>query len=768
MKRVTLTVVLLMAVALATAVQAATSQTYTVSKLKLDAASWGITINDFNHDDKLDFVNWGINGKLYLYVNTGGDGFSAGSEIGIVNRKDGDGSVSSGDFNSDGWPDIALVDYSDTIHVFLNNKDNTFSYTYVIASLWDLVGIDCADMNGDSKVDIAVCTYSEWTPGVLVYDGDGAGNFLLGTQFNPKNDISYLVNLHSLTVGDFNNDGYMDIAVGQDDDGDPGGAWLYRGTASGNYVFGGEAYDTNPIDEYGIDRPGGGYADAYDFNRDGNLDIVASTNVNPFVGPGEIMYFTGDGSGSFPLFNQIWESPGIFLFWSAAPPLGWDNGLTFSLAAGHLSDTAILIRYNSDLLLPSVSSSPCDGGVMTQPVQASLTQPIKGAMISLKIPAGVADVTISRVGLFTENWNIVDSLIDIPNGIIKYVLANTHGYRIPTGTITLFNVSYKMPRLCGTDQFVRFDTALSDDPSRATKFSDTLNHSFAPMFDRYRDSSTVAGYLSGDADNSGAVDISDLFSIVDYLIAELYPCIMPAMEVNGQCGIDIGDLTYLIDYLQSIGPDPMCGCLPFLAKVSEDIGVTTSYVDGFTTISVHSLDALRGLQLELVGTGPAVATNLTDGHLDLISGKSADGLKLLLVDLKGRNRIEAGDKALIRVEGQYQVTTALASDTRNQSITASINGSGKSSTLPTEFALSQNYPNPFNPTTTISFSLPTAGDYKLTIYNVAGQMVKEFTGDSEAGEVTLTWDGTGMASGVYLYRLSARSYSATKKMILLK
>jgi hypothetical protein len=92
----------------------------------------------------------------------------------------------------------------------------------------------------------------------------------------------------------------------------------------------------------------------------------------------------------------------------------------------------------------------------------------------------------------------------------------------------------------------------------------------------------------------------------------------------------------------------------------------------------------------------------------------------------------------------------------------------QSKPLPADYALDQNRPNPFNLTTDISFSHPVAGQYTLTIYNVMGQVVKEFMGYSEAGTVDLTWDATGMASGVYLYRLQVGEFSETKKMMLLK
>ena len=90
-------------------------------------------------------------------------------------------------------------------------------------------------------------------------------------------------------------------------------------------------------------------------------------------------------------------------------------------------------------------------------------------------------------------------------------------------------------------------------------------------------------------------------------------------------------------------------------------------------------------------------------------------------------------------------------------------------TVPVDFVLNQNYPNPFNPTTTISFALPTASDYSLTIYNVNGQVVANFSGAAEAGIIDLEWDAaSNNASGIYFYKLTAGDFTDTKKMVLLK
>ncbi len=89
-------------------------------------------------------------------------------------------------------------------------------------------------------------------------------------------------------------------------------------------------------------------------------------------------------------------------------------------------------------------------------------------------------------------------------------------------------------------------------------------------------------------------------------------------------------------------------------------------------------------------------------------------------------------------------------------------------------SLSQNYPNPFNPQTTIAFSVKVRGLVSLEVYNVAGQLVRTITNDEfAAGTHTKVWDGRDdagqtVSSGVYFYRLVARDFTQTKKMVMLK
>ncbi len=90
------------------------------------------------------------------------------------------------------------------------------------------------------------------------------------------------------------------------------------------------------------------------------------------------------------------------------------------------------------------------------------------------------------------------------------------------------------------------------------------------------------------------------------------------------------------------------------------------------------------------------------------------------------------------------------------------------------FALLRNYPNPANPSTTIEYSLATAGEVAVRIYNLRGALVRELVrADQTAGLHTVSWEGTndagaGVSSGVYLYSVESGDQVRTRKLILVK
>jgi hypothetical protein len=89
--------------------------------------------------------------------------------------------------------------------------------------------------------------------------------------------------------------------------------------------------------------------------------------------------------------------------------------------------------------------------------------------------------------------------------------------------------------------------------------------------------------------------------------------------------------------------------------------------------------------------------------------------------------------------------------------------------IPSKYSLSQNFPNPFNPTTTIEYTVPKTGQVSLIVYNTLGQEVATiFEGSQKAGSYLAIFDGRGLASGVYYYRLQSENVAITKKFILMK
>lgn len=88
---------------------------------------------------------------------------------------------------------------------------------------------------------------------------------------------------------------------------------------------------------------------------------------------------------------------------------------------------------------------------------------------------------------------------------------------------------------------------------------------------------------------------------------------------------------------------------------------------------------------------------------------------------------------------------------------------------PASYSLKPNFPNPFNPSTTISYTLPASGEISLTVYDISGrEIARLYDGYHSAGSYKAVFDGGNLPSGVYFARLTARDFTQTQKMLLLK
>ena len=88
---------------------------------------------------------------------------------------------------------------------------------------------------------------------------------------------------------------------------------------------------------------------------------------------------------------------------------------------------------------------------------------------------------------------------------------------------------------------------------------------------------------------------------------------------------------------------------------------------------------------------------------------------------------------------------------------------------PTTYSLGSNYPNPFNNTTKFAFSLPVNGNVSLKVYDIQGQEVANLAdGWIGAGTYEVSFDASGLTTGVYVYSLTAGDFTASGKMVLMK
>ena len=132
-----------------------------------------------------------------------------------------------------------------------------------------------------------------------------------------------------------------------------------------------------------------------------------------------------------------------------------------------------------------------------------------------------------------------------------------------------------------------------------------------------------------------------------------------------------------------------------------------------------------------------------------------------------------GEYQLIAFVGRY-LTEILHTDTTTFIKLPPITSVGENDGTPQEFSLSQNYPDPFNPSTTIRYALSEDAHVTLKIYNMLGQLVATLVDENQsAGYREVVWSGSNefgqkVASGIYIYRMTAGSFEDSKRMLLLK
>ncbi len=182
-----------------------------------------------------------------------------------------------------------------------------------------------------------------------------------------------------------------------------------------------------------------------------------------------------------------------------------------------------------------------------------------------------------------------------------------------------------------------------------------------------------------------------------------------------------------------------------------------TFPTNFTSASISEIHMLNSKTGWFVGgnNGPAYVAKTTDGGATWID-QTPDNEH---IGFKSLDMVNDSLGFLVGDDGKFYKTDNGGITDVQQDYTIINN----------QFSLSQNYPNPFNPTTTIKFYIPSDNQVSLKVYNVLGKEVATLINNYKtAGFYTADFNASKLSSGIYIYQIKAGSFTATKKMTLIK
>lgn len=204
----------------------------------------------------------------------------------------------------------------------------------------------------------------------------------------------------------------------------------------------------------------------------------------------------------------------------------------------------------------------------------------------------------------------------------------------------------------------------------------------------------------------------------------------------------------------------ICGDAGIMKRTTNG-GTNWSTINTGTTNDLQGIKFISSTKVYAVGSSGTILKS-TDAGLTWVAQVSNTTSALRGVDVLATddNGIVCGANGTIR-----RTTNGGSIPTGIQVV-----GSG----IPEAYILNQNYPNPFNPDTKINFSIPLSGlnngsNVRLAVFDILGKEVALLVNENlSAGNYSINFDASALPTGTYFYRLTAGSFTDTKKLVLIK
>jgi hypothetical protein len=315
-----------------------------------------------------------------------------------------------------------------------------------------------------------------------------------------------------------------------------------------------------------------------------------------------------------------------------------------------------------------------------------------------------------------------------------------------------------------------------------------------------------AYFIYGDPNSDIDINVADITTIIDHAVAGKLLSYADSVkaDLNHDGNVDTADVNVLRDVIlnapllfaepvipdESAAPEKAVKTAAPLLKQTYFAGATTelAITPQGLRVNLNNSVPVRGIELRLRLKDTTAVDKINylfsraQGMTTAVKSSNRD-ITLLAYSLTNAE-IASGNGSILRLPNitsldQIDTSEVILSISSNIAVQSAVTtASASPSEYPTTFELDQNYPNPFNGSTIIQYSIPdvrtTETKIAIHIFNILGQKVKTLvTGPHDPGKFKITWDGTNdegarVSSGVYFYRLIAKNFLTTKKMIYVK